>query len=270
MLEKIEQASRYLEKNLNERPDIGLILGSGLGLMANEIKDSKKVSYSDIPNFPVSTVKGHAGRLISGILEGKNVITMQGRFHYYEGYDMKELTLPIRVMEKLGINKLLVTNAAGGINVDFAPGDFMIIKDHINHIGDNPLIGQNYEKLGPRFPDMTRAYNEDLRNMAETVAKDLDISIQKGIYIAVHGPSYETPAEIKYFRKIGADAVGMSTVPEVIVANHMDLEVLGISCITNMAAGVLPEPLNHEDVMEIAEKAKPDFIKLVRGILRNM
>ena len=270
MMKKIKEAAEFLEKRVDIEPDLGLILGSGLGILADEIEQAKKIKYEDIPHFPTSTVAGHAGRLVIGELEGKKVVAMQGRFHYYEGYSMTEITIPVRVMKKLGINNLLVTNAAGGINMDFNPGDFMIISDHINFMGDNPLRGENLDELGPRFPDMSEAYSENLIELAEEVSSIQGILTRKGVYIGVHGPSYETPSEIRYFRRIGAHAVGMSTVPEVIVANHMGLKVLGISCITNMAAGVLAEPLSHEDVVEIADKVKPKFIKLIRGIIKKI
>lgn len=270
MRERINNAVNYMKNNVTVEPEIGLILGSGLGVLADEIEDAAVIKYEDIPDFPVSTVSGHAGQFVIGNLEGHRVIAMQGRFHYYEGYSLKEVTIPVRVMKLLGIEKLLVTNAAGGVNLNYEPGDFMIISDHINLMGDNPLRGQNEDDFGPRFPDMSEAYSENLIKLAEKVAADSGIITRKGVYVAVTGPSYETPAEIRYFRKIGIDAVGMSTVPEVIAANHMGMEVLGISCITNMAAGVLPKPLNHEDVMKIAEKVKPEFIKLLRNILREM
>ena len=270
MMKKIKEAAEFLEKRVDIEPDLGLILGSGLGILADEIEQAKKIKYEDIPHFPTSTVAGHAGRLVIGELEGKKVVAMQGRFHYYEGYSMTEITIPVRVMKKLGINNLLVTNAAGGINMDFNAGELMIIADHINFMGDNPLRGENLDELGPRFPDMSEAYSENLIELAEEVSSIQGILTRKGVYIGVHGPSYETPSEIRYFRRIGADAVGMSTVPEVIVANHMGLKVLGISCITNMAAGVLAEPLSHEDVVEIADKVKPKFIKLIRGIIKKI
>ncbi|ACL69453.1 purine-nucleoside phosphorylase [Halothermothrix orenii] len=270
MLNKIKEASSFIEEKINIKPDLGLILGSGLGVLAEEIENPIVIPYKDIPNFPLSTVEGHAGQLVIGELEGNNVITMQGRFHHYEGYSLQELTMPVRVMGQLGVNKLIVTNAAGGINLNFRPGDLMLITDHINMMGDNPLIGKNFDEFGPRFPDMTYAYSKDLIEIAERVASSRGINVRKGVYVAVTGPSFETPAEIRFLRRIGADAVGMSTVPEVIVANHMGFDVLGISCISNMAAGVLPEPLSHDDVMEISSKVKPKFINLVRGILEEM
>ncbi len=270
MMKNIKKAANYIKKRLNDSPEIGLILGSGLGVLAEDINNKQIIKYSDIPNFPVSTVEGHAGQLVIGNLKGKKVVTMQGRFHYYEGYSMEEIVLPVRVMKLLGIDKLIITNAAGGINLNYSPGEFMIISDHINFMAANPLRGQNLDEFGPRFPDMTEAYQKEYIELAEKIASQEGIITRKGVYIGVQGPSYETPAEINTFRKMGADAVGMSTVPEVIIANHMNIKVLGISCITNMAAGVLPEPLDHEDVMQIAEKVKPKFIKLVKGILSKI
>ncbi len=238
--------------------------------MAEEITNQTIVPYNKIPHFPVTTVEGHKGQLIIGDFEGKRVIAMQGRFHYYEGYSMEEVVYPVRVMGQLGVKNLIITNAAGGINLDFQPGDLMVIKDHINLLGVNPLKGANISQLGERFPDMSEAYNMDLRELASITAKDLTINIRKGVYAAVTGPSYETPAEIRYLRTIGADAVGMSTVPETIAANHMGIKVLGISCITNMAAGVLDAKLNHEEVVETANKVKDKFINVLRGVVRRI
>ncbi|MFW5988508.1 MAG: purine-nucleoside phosphorylase [bacterium] len=270
MLEKIKNAANYIEEKINLELEVGLILGSGLGILAEDIEDKVEIEYEEIPNFPVSTVEGHAGQLVIGKLEGKNVVALQGRFHYYEGYTMQEITIPVRVMKLLGIEKMIVTNAAGGINRNFNLGDFMIITDHINLMGDNPLIGENYSEFGPRFPDMSEAYNKKLRDIAEKTAREEGLTIRNGVYAGMSGPSFETPTEIRKLRKDGADAVGMSTVPEVIVANHMDIDVLGISCITNMAAGILPQPLTHKEVIEITEKVKPEFKKLVRKTLENI
>lgn len=270
MINTINKTAEYIKNMTDESPVIGLILGSGLGVLAEEIEEVVRIPYQDIPEFPVSTVSGHPGQLVIGTLEGRNVIAMQGRFHYYEGYSMKEITLPVRVMKKLGIETLIVTNAAGGINRNFSPGDFMLISDHINLMGNNPLIGTNLSELGPRFPDMTEAYSRRLLALAEDVASYHGILLRKGIYAALSGPTYETPAEIRYLAGNGIDAVGMSTVPEVIVARHMGIEVIGISCITNMAAGILAKPLNHNEVMETAERVKPVFIKLICGILKKL
>ncbi|AZO95621.1 purine-nucleoside phosphorylase [Halocella sp. SP3-1] len=258
--------TEIIKQKLTEKPQIGLILGSGLGKLANEIEEQRVFKYQDIPDFPVSTVPGHAGRLIAGRLEGKAVIAMQGRFHFYEGYTMKQIILPVLVMKLLGIETLIVTNAAGGVNKDFNPGEFMLISDHINMMGTNPLIGQNFEEFGPRFPDMSEAYNKGLLKLARETAEQLGIIAREGVYAAVTGPSFETPAEIRFFANNGVDAVGMSTVPEVIAARHMGVNVLGISCITNMAAGILDQPLSHEEVIETTEKVKENFISLIKGI----
>lgn len=271
LLIKLEASIKVIQEEIGSfRPRIGLILGSGLGGLAEEIADPCIVPYEKIPHFPLSTVAGHAGQLVCGMLEGAAVIACQGRFHYYEGYSLKEVTYPVRIMQKMGIEVLIVTNAAGGINTSFKPGDLMLINDHINLMGDNPLRGQNHEELGPRFPDMSEAYSKELRVLAKAVAQDLNIELKEGVYAGLMGPSYETPAEIRFLRNIGADAVGMSTVPEVIVANHGGMKVLGISCITNMAAGVLDKPLNHAEVVETAEKAKQNFSKLIKTILKAL
>ncbi|TDX51181.1 purine-nucleoside phosphorylase [Orenia marismortui] len=269
-MQKIQESVNYIKDQAGITPEIALILGSGLGVLADEIENKTEIPYVDIPNFPVSTVEGHAGQLVLGDLEGKKVVAMQGRFHYYEGYDMSFITFPVRVMKILGAEKLLVTNSAGGANRHFNVGDFMIISDHINFTGTNPLIGANEDELGPRFPDMSEAYNKDLIELAERVADDKGITVKKGIYVGFSGPTYETPAEIRMIQVLGGDAVGMSTVPEVIVANHMGMDILGISCITNMAAGILPQPLGHEEVIETAKRVKPKFIELVRGIISSV
>lgn len=266
----IKQAAELIEDKLTKRPEIGLILGSGLGVLADEINDPIKISYADIPGFPVSTVEGHAGQLVIGELEGKTVLAMQGRFHYYEGYSLEDVTFPVRVMNELQIDKLIVTNAAGGVNSGFEPGDLMMITDHINNVGINPLIGPNDSELGVRFPDMSTAYDPAYQELSEQVAQNLGISLQKGVYVWNSGPSYETPAEIRMLQKLGGDAVGMSTVPEVIVARHSGMKVLGISCISNMAAGILNQPLSHEEVIETTEKVREDFLKLVKGIIQSL
>ncbi|MFW6279003.1 MAG: purine-nucleoside phosphorylase [Bacillota bacterium] len=269
-MEELNNILTYLNDKFSRKPELGLILGSGLGVLAEEIKNPQVIEYEAIPDFPVSTVEGHEGKFVLGELEGKTVIAMQGRFHYYEGYSMQEIVLPVRVFQKLGVKKLIVTNAAGGINLNFEPGDFVLITDHLNLMGDNPLRGENFSELGERFPDMSDAYSSSLINIANKAALEQELMLQKGIYAGVHGPSYETPAEIRYLRNIGADMVGMSTVPEVIAANHGGMEVLGISCITNMAAGVLPRSLDHKEVMRIAESVKADFISLVKCIIKYM
>ncbi len=267
---KINESLQYIMEKTQFKPEIGLILGSGLGMLADEIMEAVLIPYSNIPHFPVSTVKGHKGQFVLGKLGGKSVICMQGRFHYYEGYSLNEVTYPVRVMQKLGVSKLIITNSAGGVNKKFIPGDLMLIEDHINLMGTNPLIGKNEEVFGPRFPDMSDAYNKQFRKKAVEVAANLEIHINKGIYAGLTGPSYETPAEIRYLRTIGADAVGMSTVPEVIVANHGRMKVLGISCISNMAAGILDQPLNHKEVVEVANRVREKFIKFVKEIIELM
>lgn len=269
-LDKIKESVDYIKSKYNVKPSIGLILGSGLGSLGERIEDPIIIDYKDIPNFPISTVEGHKGQLILGLLGGKNVVAMQGRFHYYEGYSLNEVVFPVRVMIGLGIKNLIVTNAAGGVNEKLLPGDLMIIKDHINFTGQNPLIGKNYKELGPRFVDMTQSYDKNLIDLTVKVGEKLNISLQEGVYMWLTGPTYETPAEIKLARVLGASAVGMSTVPEVIAASHQGIKVLGISCITNMAAGILDKPLNHEEVIETSLKVKEKFEKLVIGVLANM
>lgn len=251
------------------QPIIGLILGSGLGDLADEIENPIVIPYESIPNFPVSTVAGHAGQLVYGDLEGKKVLALQGRFHYYEGYDLATVTYPVRVFKELGIETVFVTNAAGGVNEKFTPGDLMIITDHINLTGQNPLIGPNLEAHGPRFVDMTETYSKRGQEILRQVAATIDLTLQEGVYTWFTGPTYETPAEIRFARTIGGDAVGMSTVPEAIVARHAGMEVIGISCITNLAAGMQAE-LNHEEVMEYSAKAKPKFKQLIKGAIRSL
>lgn len=267
---EVKEAASFIKNQLSDKPTLGLILGSGLGVLAEEIENPITIPYADIPDFPVSTVEGHAGQLVAGQLEGKQVIAMQGRFHFYEGYSMDQVTFPVRVMKELGIEQLFVTNAAGGINEDFKPGDLMIINDHINNMGTNPLIGPNNEQLGARFPDMSEAYDSNLINHAKQCAQDLNIRTQEGVYVGNTGPSYETGAEIKMLRLLGGDAVGMSTVPEVIVANHSGLRVLGISCISNMAAGILDQPLSHEEVIETTAQVREDFLRFVKKIIQTL
>ncbi|MCA0985865.1 purine-nucleoside phosphorylase [Guptibacillus algicola] len=269
--QEIQDAASYITENAGEvKPEIGLILGSGLGVLAEEIENPVKIAYSDIPNFPVSTVAGHAGQFVFGKLNGKNVAAMQGRFHYYEGYEMDKVTFPVRVMRELGIEKIIVTNAAGGVNEEFEPGDLMVLSDHINNFGANPLIGPNSEEFGPRFPDMSTAYSKDLQKLAHETATELGMKLQSGVYVGNTGPTYETPAEVRMLRTLGGDAVGMSTVPEVIVARHAGMEVLGISCISNMAAGILDQPLHHGEVIETTEKVKANFLLLVKNIVEKM
>lgn len=266
----IERAKVFIEEKITTKPTVGLILGSGLGVLAEEVENPIKIKYNEIPGFPVSTVEGHAGQLVIGELKGVNVLAMQGRFHYYEGYSLDEVTLPVRVMKALGIETVVVTNAAGGVNRTFTPGDLMLITDHINNAGANPLIGPNDNQLGVRFPDMSTAYTPSLQELVHDVAKDLSIELKEGVYVWNSGPTYETPAEIRMLDKVGGDAVGMSTVPEVIVARHAEMNVIGISCISNMAAGILDQPLSHEEVIETTEKAREDFLSLVKGIVERL
>ena len=267
---KIKKATDFIKEKSKYKPEIGLILGSGLGSLADSIENPEFYPYEELPYFPVSTVEGHAGRLVIGMLNGKCVVAMQGRFHYYEGYTLSEVTFPVRVMKLLGVDKLIVTNAAGSVNINYKPGDLMIITDQINFSGANPLIGANLKEFGPRFPDMSSAYTPELIKKAEEIANGLNIDTKKGVYMMFSGPTYETPAEIRMARVIGADAVGMSTVPEVIVAAHSGMKVLGISCLTNMAAGILDQPLNHEEVMETSAKVKETFTKLMNKIIEEI
>lgn len=270
IISRIHEARDFIKQHVDFTPEIGLILGSGLGVMGEEVENKIIIEYSAIPNFPVSTVEGHKSRFIFGTLNNKKVAVMQGRFHFYEGYKMQEVVFPVWVMKALGISKLIVTNAAGGVNKSFTPGDLMLIKDHINFAGTNPLMGPNVEEFGPRFPDMSNAYNSELINIARKCAENNDITVQEGTYMMFTGPNYETPAEIRMARVLGGDAVGMSTVPEVMTANHSGMKVLGISCITNMAAGILDQPLNHHEVIDTAEKVKSKFVKLVKEIVQNI
>ncbi|WP_273129148.1 purine-nucleoside phosphorylase [Bacillus weihaiensis] len=268
--ESIKEAASFLKERYANVPTIGLILGSGLGVLAEEIQNPVKIPYGDIPHFPVSTVEGHAGQLVFGTLNGANVVAMQGRFHFYEGYSLEKVTSPVRVMKELGVETLLVTNAAGGINEAFEAGDLMLISDHINNMGTNPLIGPNDSNLGVRFPDMSEAYDKKYRELAKQVAKELNIQIKEGVYVGNTGPTYETPAEVSALRTMGGDAVGMSTVPEVIVAKHAGLKVLGISCISNMAAGILDQPLSHDEVIETTEKVRANFLSFVKNIVEKI
>jgi purine-nucleoside phosphorylase len=270
VMQKMTEAAEAIKSKINGQPTFGLILGSGLGELADEVENAVKIDYNEIPNFPVSTVEGHAGRLVIGELHGKTVVAMQGRFHYYEGYSMQEVTFPVRVMKALGVETIIVTNACGGMNSDFEAGDLMLITDHINMTGQNPLIGRNEGELGPRFPDMSRAYTPELVEKVEGIANSLDIKLQKGVYAGITGPTYMTPAELIMVRNLGADTIGMSTVPEVIVASHMSMKVIGISCITDMAIGEELEPLTHEQVVEVANRTKPKFINLVKNIVANV
>ena len=252
------------------KADIGVILGSGLGDYAEALEDAVKLPYSEIPGFPRSTVAGHAGMWCCGTLHGKRVVMMQGRFHYYEGYGMKDVTLPVRVMQKIGVKTLIVTNAAGGVNLGYHPGELMVIGDMFSMTAQNPLIGPNLDAFGPRFPDMSCAFDKELRALAHECANEQGFALREGVYAQMTGPTYETPAEIRMLRTLGADAVGMSTVPEVIVARHGGMRVLGISCITNMAAGILDQPLNHAEVTETANRVKGQFRNLLDRIIEKM
>lgn len=252
------------------KADIGVILGSGLGDYAEALEDAVRLPYSEIPGFPRSTVAGHAGMWCCGTLYGKRVVMMQGRFHYYEGYSMKDVTLPVRVMQKIGVKTLVVTNAAGGVNLGYHPGELMVIGDMFSMTAQNPLIGPNLDAFGPRFPDMSCAFDKELRALAHECANEQGFALREGVYAQMTGPTYETPAEIRMLRTLGADAVGMSTVPEVIVARHGGMRVLGISCITNMAAGILDQPLNHAEVTETANRVKGQFRNLLDRIIEKM
>ncbi|EOT38503.1 purine-nucleoside phosphorylase [Enterococcus columbae] len=263
---RLAETTDFIHQKGVDAVEFGLILGSGLGELAEEIEDKIVIPYAEIPHFPVSTVVGHAGQLVYGTLAGKKVLAMQGRFHFYEGHSMQVVTYPVRVMSALKAHSLIVTNACGGVNEAFAPGDLMLITDHINFMGTNPLIGKNEDEIGPRFPDMSQAYHLDYRNVAKQVAEEKGLHLKEGVYMGFTGPTYETPAEIRFARTIGADAVGMSTVPEVIVAVHSGLKVLGISCITNLAAGMQAN-LNHEEVVETTERVKAEFKALVKETL---
>ena len=265
--DQVAEAAAFVRAKTSRVPDVAVVLGSGLGDFAHRVGCATGLPYREIPNWPPSGVVGHAGTLVLGEHCGKSVAVLAGRAHFYEGHDLKRATFSIRVLGLLGVKTIILTNAAGGINTSFESGALMVIDDHINLVGTNPLIGPNDDRFGPRFPDMTDAYSRRLRAIADRVALERNIAIAHGVYAALHGPSYETPAEIRYLRVIGADAVGMSTAPETIVARHMGIEVLAISCITNMAAGVLDQPLNHAEVMETAARVKEQFIALLDGVI---
>lgn len=267
---KRQEALSFLQDATDEKPDYLIILGTGLGKLAEAIEVVDSISYDDIPHFPVSTVESHAGRLLFGSLSRKKVVAMQGRFHYYEGYSMQEIAFPLRVLHALGTETLLVSNAAGGMNPNFSRGEIMLINDHINMLGDNPLIGPNDDELGPRFPDMSDPYTERLRNIAEEVALEKSIKMHEGVYLALSGPTMETKAEYRFLRNIGADVVGMSTVPEVISAVHMGMDVLGISVITDECFPDALEPINIEKVLEAAGEAEPDMTEVIIGVLENL
>lgn len=266
-MEMYRKAADYINSRIDGTPGIAVVLGSGLGPLADSIEQPVEIDYRDIPGFPETTVAGHAGKLVCGILGGRRVLAMKGRFHYYEGYDISQVVFHIRVFGLMGIDSLIVTNAAGGINTSFRPGDLMLITDHISFFAPSPLRGRNLDEFGPRFPDMCEAYDRSLIEYAEGIAESMGIELKKGVYAFAQGPMYETPAEIRALRALGADAVGMSTVPEVITARHCGMKVLGISCITNMAAGILDQKLDHSEVMDTARKTEKAFIRLVSEII---
>jgi purine-nucleoside phosphorylase len=268
--DQVKEAADAVRARVPELPRIAIVLGSGLGDFANGVGDAVSMPYGDLPHWPTSNVIGHAGTLVVGTVKGRKVAALSGRCHAYEGHDLRTVTFAVRVLGLLGVKTLILTNAAGGVNTGFAAGALMVIDDHINLTGDNPLVGANDDRFGARFPDMSEVYSTRLRTMADQAGKALGVPPPHGVYAALLGPSYETPAEIRYLRVIGADAVGMSTVPEAIVARHMGLEVLGISCITNMAAGVLPEALDHREVMETARRVRGQFIALLEGIIGRL
>ena len=269
MLERIQETASYLRSKMQTQPQTAIILGTGLGSLVNDITDKYEISYESIPNFPVSTVEGHSGKLIFGKLGNKDIMAMQGRFHYYEGYDMTEVTFPVRVMRELGIQTLFVSNAAGGMNPEFEIGDLMIITDHINFFPEHPLRGKNIP-YGPRFPDMSEAYNKELIRKANEIATEKGIKVQQGVYIGTQGPTYETPAEYKMFRILGADAVGMSTVPEVIVANHCGIQVFGMSVITDLGVEGKIVEVTHEDVQKAADAAQPLMTTIMRELINKV
>lgn len=268
--DRVEAAATFLRGRLGEVPSIAVVLGSGLGAFAERLDGALRVPYTEIPHWPASTVVGHAGTLVCGASASRRVLTLAGRAHVYEGHDLPTVTFGTRVLGRLGVKTLVLTNAAGGINTSFTPGTLMVIDDHINLMGSNPLVGPNDERFGVRFPDMTEVYAPRLRAIVDEAASAAGVVVRHGIYVGLHGPSYETPAEIRFLRTIGADAVGMSTVPEAIVARHMGLDVLGISCITNPAAGVLPEPLHHDEVMEVARRVSGEFMALLEAIVARV
>jgi purine-nucleoside phosphorylase len=270
LYERAEHATRVIRARINVEPRIAIVLGSGLGGFADDFEDAVGIPYEEIPGFVRSTAEGHVGRLVAGKVESVPVLAMQGRVHYYEGYSFEEVTFPIRTFKLLGIKTLILTNAAGGINVQLTQGALMVISDHLNLMGDNPLHGPNDERFGPRFPDMSAVYSPELQELVVDEAKGAGVEVRRGIYGALSGPSYETPAEIHLLRTLGADAVGMSTVPEAIVARHMGLEVLGISCITNMAAGISDEPINHEEVMATGDRVRETFAQLLRRVVSRI
>lgn len=270
LYDRAQRAAEQIRSSANTEPSVAIVLGSGLGAFADELTESTSIAYKEINGFAQATVEGHAGRLVIGKAGEVPVAAMQGRFHFYEGYSLEEVTFPIRVLKSLGVRTLILTNAAGSLNTEFTPGSLMVISDHINLMGVNPLIGRNDERFGPRFPDLTSTYDPDLQNIVIHEANALNIDLRRGVYAALTGPSYETPAEIHMVRTMGADAVGMSTVPEAIVARHMDMRVIGISCITNLAAGVSNRPVDHSQVIATGERVREQFTELLRRVIAKL
>jgi purine-nucleoside phosphorylase len=270
LFERAQRAAQFIHSRTSAEPSVAIVLGSGLGAFADELIDATAIGYDEIPGFAHATVEGHAGRLVIGKAGDVVVAAMQGRFHFYEGYSLEEVTFPIRVLKLLGVNTLMLTNAAGSLNTELTPGSLMVISDHINLMGVNPLIGPNEERFGARFPDLSLAYDTDLQSLVIAEANRMGLSLRRGVYASLTGPSYETPAEIHMVRTLGADAVGMSTVPEAIVARHMDMRVMGISCITNLAAGVSSRPIDHSQVMEIGERVREQFTELLRRVIAKL
>jgi purine-nucleoside phosphorylase len=268
--DKVQETAAWLQRRYGTPPDVAIVLGSGLGEFTRALADAVTCAYADVPHWPAAAVVGHAGQLVVGGIRGKRVAALSGRAHFYEGHDLRTVTFGVRALAASGVRVLILTNAAGGINLAFEPGTLMLIDDHINLLGSNPLVGPNDDRFGFRFPDMTEVYSRRLRDMADAAASARAVPVRHGVYVAVHGPSYETPAEIRFLRTIGADAVGMSTVPEALVARQMRMEVLGISCITNPAAGVLPQPLHHDEVMEVARRVRGEFSSLLEGIIERL
>jgi len=268
--ERVEEAASVIRSRCAVAPDTAIVLGSGLGDFSETLLEEISTPYAALPHWPPSKVLGHSGQLVIGTVAGTRVAALSGRAHFYEGYDLETVVFATRVMGRLGVKRLILTNAAGGINTAFAQGALMIIDDHINMMGSNPLIGPNDDRFGPRFPDMSEVYSARLRTIADEAARTKGVPVSHGVYVAVHGPSYETPAEIRFFRSMGADAIGMSTVPEAIAARHMGMEVLGISCIANLAAGVLPQPIVHEDVLATMHRVRSSFISLLEGIIERL
>lgn len=261
--ERIDSALAAIRRRTSAAPELSLVLGSGLGDFCDRLENRTEIPFDQIPGFPLPTVEGHAGAFVFGTYRGRSLVALRGRIHYYEGFTQQELTLPVRVMAKLGVRTVILTNAAGGVNLDYRPGTLMLIADHINFSGKNPLMGPNLDQFGPRFPDMSDVYTKALRERLKPLAAQAGIPLREGVYVMYSGPSYETPAEIRMFRTLGGDAVGMSTVPEAIAARHAGLQVMGVSCITNMAAGILPQPLSHAEVVETAGRVKAEFTRLL-------